>query len=74
MMKKARSLVIAGAATVCSAASAFAASDPQVDAMFSAVDLTSLKVQVATLLTATLLVPLMFVGARLVKRGIKSAG
>lgn len=61
------------AVSAITAKSAIAASDPQIDAMFAAVDLTSLKTQVATLLMATILIPLMFVGARLVKKSIRQA-
>ncbi|CAH2032102.1 hypothetical protein [Trichlorobacter ammonificans] len=51
-----------------------AALDADVEAMFTAVDMADLKTKVAALLMATLLIPLLFVGARLVKRGIRSAG
>jgi len=68
--------VVGGAAAVSTfftSKSALAASDPQIDAMFAVVDLTSLKTQVATILMATILIPLMFVGASLVKKTIRSA-
>lgn len=66
-------IATATAITALSAQSSMAASDPEVDAMFAAVDMTSLKTQVATLLMATILIPLMFVGAALVKKTIRSA-
>lgn len=73
MIRKFKALALTAAVSAASATSALAASDPQIDAMFAAVDLTSLKTQVATLLMATILIPLMFVGANLVKKSIRSA-
>jgi len=73
MFNKIKTAAITVAVAACSVTSAFAAPDPQVEAMFAAVDLTSLKTQVATLLMATILIPLMFVGARLVKKSIRQA-
>lgn len=73
MIQKIKTAALTVAVAAVTAVPAFAESDPAVDAMFAAVDLSALKGQVAALLTATILIPLMFVGARLVKKGIRSA-
>lgn len=73
MIQKIKTAALTVAVAAMTAAPSFALSDPEVDAMFASVDLTALKGQVAALLTATILIPLMFVGARLVKKGIRSA-
>lgn len=73
-----KTVVVAGIATVTAVTTltshtAMAAEDPEVAAMFASVDMSDLKVKVAALLMATLLIPLMFVGAALVKKTIRSA-
>ncbi len=73
-----KAAVVAGVATITavttlSAHTAMAAEDPEVAAMFSSIDLSDLKIKVAALLMATLLIPLMFVGAALVKKSIRQA-
>lgn len=73
MIQKIKTAALTVAVAAVTAVPAFAESDAAVDAMFAAVDLSALKGQVATLLTATILIPLMFVGAALVKKGIRSA-
>lgn len=73
MIRKFKALALTAAVSAASATSALAASDPQIDAMFAAVDMSDLKTKVAALLMATILIPLMFVGATLVKKSIRSA-
>lgn len=55
-------------------APSYAELDPTVAAMFASIDISDLKTQVAAILMATLIIPLLFVGAKLVKRTIRSAG
>ena len=55
-------------------APSYAELDPTVAAMFTSIDISDLKTQVASILMATLIIPLLFVGAKLVKRTIRSAG
>lgn len=73
MFQKIKTAALTVAVAAVTAVPAFAEPDAAVASMFSAVDLSSLKGQVATLLTATILIPLMFVAASLVKKGIRSA-
>lgn len=69
IVKKVMTIGTAAVACVAMAANAFAV-NAEVDALFTAVDVTSVKSNVVTLLTAAIVVSVIFVGARYVRKGL----